>query len=49
MIAMFGLGLPELMVALVGVVLPGLIEAAVLLVAIYFIVRKAVRDELKNR
>lgn len=46
---MFGMGLSELTVALIAVTIPWLIGVAIFLVATYFVVRKAVRDEFKNR
>lgn len=44
-----GLNPSELTVALMAVAIPWLIGAAIFLIALYFVVRKAVRDELKNR
>ncbi|NHM14933.1 hypothetical protein [Xiamenia xianingshaonis] len=42
-----GMGIPELLIMFIAVVLPLAICAA-FLVAVYFIVRKAVRDELRG-
>ncbi len=42
-----GMGIPELFIMFIAVVLP-LVICAAFLVAVYSIVRKAVRDELKS-
>ena len=42
----FGMGLPELGMSILVVMLELAIPAALVLVVVYFVVRKAVRDEL---
>lgn len=42
----FGMGLPELGMSILAMMLELVIPAVLLLVAVYFVVRKAVRDEL---
>ena len=43
---MFGIGLPELGMSILAMMLELAIPAVLLLVVVYFVVRKAVRDEL---
>ncbi|GEM_PF-2713661 len=42
----FGMGLPELGMSILAMMLELAMPAVLLLVAVYFVVRKAVRDEL---
>ncbi len=42
----FGMGLPELGMSILAMMLELAIPAVLLLVVVYFVVRKAVRDEL---
>ncbi|MCI6681578.1 hypothetical protein [Parafannyhessea umbonata] len=42
----FGIGLPELGMSILAMMLELAIPAVLLLVVVYFVVRKAVRDEL---
>ena len=42
----FGIGLPELGMSMLAMMLELAIPAVLLLVVVYFVVRKAVRDEL---
>lgn len=42
----FGIGLPELGMSILAMMLELVIPAVLLLVVVYFVVRKAVRDEL---
>lgn len=46
---MLGLNPSELTIALMAVAVPWLAGTAIFLVATYFVIRKAVRDELKSR
>lgn len=43
-----GIGLPELGMSLLAIMLEWVIPVALALVAAYFVVRKAVRDELRR-